>query len=312
MSDYPLQPTIVRSPEVGLDTADFRQMIYAHPASQIIRYFQTSLDPSYNIQGPTAGTLYSKWLRSEVDVSMYMALVQNATRARHFIPGIGDVGQGDLVITVLPDQIPLADHDIVIPCGRTVTGNTPSSTVFTNREVIRRGSTLLPQSGIVSSTTSVVTGVGTTFTSTLMPGDIMAVGSQQLRVVSIASDTTLTLESSPVPVFRGNVWAKAVDRLTYPPVAWIDTVAITGYSYVPGPSSDVWFSADQQYVQWFSASNSPAPGVQYSITYRYQPMYEVREDLGLRIRPSTTTDMPQGVVARLWKPETSATGQNIL
>lgn len=308
MSEYPLEPTIVRVPEYGLDTADFRASIYRHPASQRIRWFKTAVDPAYNIQGPTAGTLYSKWLRNEIDVGSYMALVMNANRARQFIPGIGQVEQSDLVLVVLPDQIPLADHDVVIPCGRGAGGNAPVSTVFTRREVIRRGSTLITQAGIVSSAGAVVTGAGTSFTTIYQAGDIMAVGSQQLRIVSVASNTSLTLEATPNPIFRGNAHAKAVDQTVYAPIAWLDTAQTSGTVYNPGPFSDVWYSADQQAIQWFSASNSPAPGVQYSITYRYMPMYEVREDLGLRIRPSTTMAMPQGVVARLWRPEGRTTG----
>jgi len=307
MADAIVQPGPILSLAQEFDPEAFRAMIYSHPNGERIRWWKAYLDPAgftpragMTQSGQLAG--HEKWLYEEqVNTLNYRALIQGSQTARKFLE-VGSVQAGDLVVTTMPDELPIEENDWITPWGRTDSLDAPDTRTIPMREIIVRGATEQKQTGTVSSSAAVVTGVGTSFLTTFRVGDVFGSGGQELRVSGVTDNTHLTLESSPSPAFNANAYSKFVDLLVYNPVAAIDNIRDAGATYRLG--THFVLSGDKQTIQWLSASVAPAPKTNYSVSYRYYPKYVVMGDAGLKRHVVDGVALPQRVIARLAPPDT--------
>ena len=219
----------------------------------------------------------------------------------------GDIRNGDVAITCMPDELPLGDHDLFIPIG--LYDNIypyPDCRVFPNLESFVRGGSKTQGPGTVSSSLSppsnVITGVGTSFLSTFVPGDLMLVGQNGFIINSLSSDTSLTVVEAPSCHFSANSYFLSREEVTYWPIAYIDQITdinMVTYDRV----TDFTVSSDMKHIQWINPNNCPANGINYSVRYYNYPLYMIREDLGVR-RPSVKgVPMPMTLIGSLIPPQ---------
>lgn len=305
-------------PTHDFDAEDFRELIYTHPFSKPIRWWKARLDPQFDPASgklPAGQVLYNR--QEQFGISEFRAIIVDPTVARRYIPSAyySKFESGDVLITTMtrtPDgqaELPLMEHDWVVPLAQPDPvgydgADSPTASIVPQREIVKRGATLVPQAGTVSTVGAAVTGVGTTFKAItgLVVGACIVVAGTGLRVAAIADDTHLTLESAPAAPWKANAWALGVDKLIYPPVARIEEVW-NGSTIVD--ASTYQLSDDDQTIEWLAVAGTPAPGTRYSVTYSYYPTYVVT-NIGLHLFEPTTANLrlPRTVAGRLWKPET--------
>ena len=292
--DTPVPQGPVLSLAVSFDPEHFRAAIYRDPEGQRLWHDRATLDPRYDkvAAQPAQGT--SKWVYTRQNTLGYLAQISPADTMRRYIDS-GQLETGDVVVTVMPDEINLGDHDLITPLGRTDAPGNPDAVTLEQKTVLIRGGTLVPQTGTVTNAGPTLTGTGTSFLTTLLPGDIVSCSGQGLRIVSVASDTILTLESAPTAVWNGNKFSKGVDLLERDPQG-VDDARDLGAVYRPGV--DFALSGDQRAVQWRSLA-SPTPGSRYSVVYRYYPKYTVLGDLGSRQHGAGGVPMPRTFHCRM-------------
>lgn len=300
-----VQPATIRSLPQEFDPEQFRAMLQSHPAAERLRWWRATLDPAYT--GPNTGGNQTKWLREEqTNAREFLALVQGAQVLHRYLPQ-GALQSGDLVVTTMPDELPLAEEDWIVPIGRLNFGvdtgitSLPDARTFVYRQLLTRGGVEIAGAGTITSSGNAVTGTGTAFTSLFQVGDILRAAGQSFRVTTVSSNTQLTMDGSPSPAWSGNAYVKAVERLLQTPAAWIEEIRDSTKTYVP--ETDYALASDEATVQWKSAANSPAPGTRYSIRYRHLPRYVVLGDMGLQRHVVRGVRMPQRVIARFWNPE---------
>lgn len=225
---------------------------------------------------------------------------------RRYLPQ-GTLQSGDLVITTMPDELPLSEEDWVLPNGRQIGASPPfmelpDARTFVYRQLLIRGASDVAGAGTISSSGAAVTGAGTAFASFVQIGDILRAAGQSFRVTAVASDTQITLDGSPSPAWSSISYTKAVEKLRHCPAVLIEEIRDAASIYKGG--TDYALASDEETVQWKSAVNSPAPGTRYSIRYRYLPRYVVLGDMGLQRHVVRGERLPQRVIARIWNQET--------
>ncbi len=298
--DIPVTPY-----EQLFDPELFRAMIYGQVGSQRLRWWRAVIDPTFDrpsgMQNAPAG--HEKWLREEQDIAQFCALIQGTQHAWRYLPQ-GEFETGDLLVTTMPDEIYLGDHDWVVALGKpqAAPGFPQTARLLQYKEPLIRGLRTVAQTGTVSSVGAALTGTGTAFLSTLQAGDVVKALAQSLRVVAVADDTHLTLEAAPSPAWTGNSFVKRVDTLLYWPVGVIEEIRDSTMRYTPGLHYQL--GADEKTVQWLSGTVSPAPDAPYSVVYRYFPLYEVQGQQGSDETPMGTAGLPITRTLRLVKPET--------
>lgn len=303
-------PFAISSMPQQFEPEQFRAMIYASYQGERVRWWQAMQDPSYSQESGVAQTALgkSKWIRNEKYVPMYRAIVQRVHLVRNYYAE-GALEDGDIVVTSMPDELPFADHDWILPMGRIDTGITsqPDARTIGQKEIIIRGNTQITQPGMVSTQqghvgVTTVSGTGTSFRSSFVVGDIIQAVNQSYRIVSITDDATLSIEAGPSPYWPGSSYSKMTDTTIFDIIGRIDVIqGADSTIYVQG--RDYNLASDQKTIQWLSSTNSPAAGAQYSIYYHYYPKCEVLRDLGTIRRTVAGTGLPQTVLAKFWRPE---------
>lgn len=302
----PLFHSSARSQRTQFDPEDFRAFILSHPSSQFIRWYRAFPDPTYDPTTTKAAFASgkSKWRRVEQTLQGdYRAIIRGGSAIRAYTQ-YAELPTGSVIITTMPDELPLGIADWVAPIGmgREFDPDSPDQRTYEYKETVTRGQDRETGAGTISSSGTAVTGTGTAFTSFLRVGDIVLAAGQGRRITAITDDTHLTVESSPSPVWNGNDYQRAFERLLYHPVVSLTTVEDAATAYTV--KTDVTVDTDERSVRWFSASDSPAFGTRYGVTYRYLLKYQVFDDLTTQRQRAHGVALPQSVVATIWKPET--------
>lgn len=278
-------------------------------------WYRAFPDLSYVAETGTADTQAGKgqWVRVK-QPGVYWCLMDTDERAvKRYLPS-GTYEIGTISVAFDPSVTPLSLYDWIVPLGqdgqfsRPQPGLAPRGRTRAYKERIVRGSGRTPGAGTVSTLGAVVTGAGTAFTTFLRAGDILAIGDFLARIVSVASDTALTLETATPMAFIGIGYAKGTDPLSYPPVAAVGDVRSAAREFVFGHD----FAVHSEFpdvlspdtVQWLSAAASPAAGEPYSIAYDYLPRYELT-DYGQNAPVVGGVPLLSSAAASLWKPQTA-------
>lgn len=305
-------PANAASPAFGYTPEGFRRLTRAHPNRQRISWFRAQLNPAYDksrarVDGPAG---QSQWLHIEqtgIDPAA-RALVQGARKQRRYYE-TGQIEDGDIVITTMPDEYPLADHDQIIPLGEGDNLRQPNARVFTKTDdILVRGGHRTAGSGRVGSAGVVVTGIGTVFAADLEPGDVLHARGGQWVVVAVAGNEELTLAEAPDPPLAGMAFQVGRDRLASPP-------AVTPSALLDEARNEYVWNRDYKLsrggdrIVWLPGRPAPAPGTRYSLRYTYLPKYQVMGDLGLQRGSVEGVFLPQMVIARLVTPALEARGQ---
>ena len=315
-----------RTPGQGYPGSDFSPSLTFVPALGLSRlatspnsiqfvWFRAYPDLSYVAASGSEDTPHGKgqWIRHRMP-GLYWGIFDNDERTVKRYLASGTFESGTVSLAFDPAASPLSLYDWFVPLGQDgqfyhpQPGLAPRQRTLAYKEVIVRGSGRVAGAGTLSTAGTAVTGQGTAFLSFLRPGDILAVAGFAARVVSVATDLTLTLDAAPPVNFTGIGYAKGTDPLSYPPVAAVDDVRSASRPFVFGydlaVASDFPNTLTGDTVQWLSASNSPAPGEAYSISYRYLPRYEIT-DYGSKAPVVNGQALLSVTVASLWKPQTS-------
>jgi hypothetical protein len=296
MSDVIVNRGRVLSQPLEFDPQDFRAICYTHPNSERVRWWKAypQLPLSRGV------TSQAKWSHVEQDVSAFRAIVQGERIARRYFPEAGQILSGDLFVTTMPDEIPLSDHDWIMPIGRFQQGDEtlPDARTFTWKERLTRGAVLVDKAGTVSSSGTNVTGSGTAFTADFTEGSVIQAGGQAFVVTAVTDDTHLAVESAPTPAWNGHDYSSGVETLLRTPAAEIVEIFDDQRAY--NVDVDVRLASDGQTIEWLSAVKSPPAGGEFTIVYNYYPKYVVMPDLGRRRHGVRGLPLPQSVVCRLW------------
>jgi hypothetical protein len=296
----PLIPNAQADLATEWNTSSFREMCHIHPSAEAVRWWRAVPNPGINpvTGGLPWGTSDQKWIRIEETLGApYRALIQGAQARAKYLPQ-GVLMDGDIIVTSMPDELPLSMHDWVCPIGKPNQSGTGPLTArtFVYKDLIVRGAATVPISGTVSSSGITVTGAGTAFTTELQVGDMLKSISQSRIVTAINSDTSLTVDAAPSPAWAASSAQRGIDRFIHWPAAMIEDVRTASTVY--GEISYA-ISSDGQELRWTDPVNAPAPGVTYSVTWRYFPIYQIIVDAAFMRRQVRGVGLPQRVVARL-------------
>jgi hypothetical protein len=294
---WPVEAGEIPALQVDYDPALFASMLRSNHQSECIRWWRAHLDPTYDRRAGVAADGGRKWLHVEQNTGDYVAGITGTETQTKFTPQ-GSWPAGSIMVTTMPDELPIGPEDWICPMGRSGSGagETLDARAVLHKDLMIRGGTDVPMVGTISASGSSVTGSATTFTTALQVGDIVKAAGTSLRVSAIGDNTHLTLESA-APAWSGIEWARCDDVAARAPMALIEYIADAAGAYTVGVN--VATSADGMRVQWLSATASPAPGVRYSIIYRYFPRYVVLPDGVAQRRVVNGRAMPQRVIARL-------------
>jgi hypothetical protein len=304
MSDVNIRPLIPKGPVFGLEQSfesdQFRSFVYTHPNSENINWWQAVRDPAWNPKTQTA-TGNAGWLRTYQSLpSPYRAVIQGARMARKYFPQ-GEVQTSDLTVTTMPDELPIGDHDWIIPMGKDGPQN---ARTWRYSENLIRGETLVNLAGTVTSASlNQITGVGTTFTTDFHAGDILISGQQSFIVQSVITDTLLTLDRTSDPPLNKNAYQKGIETVLFWPAANIIQLITTQKAYTEFVDFELAppnYTTNTQQIQWLNG-NAPVAGTIYSILYTYYQRYECVGDMGIHRQGVGGQVLLQTVVCRLWK-----------
>jgi len=286
-----------------------RKAIYSNANAEYVRWWRrtpaASFDPQAAQSNPTDVTTGGTGFQAvEQSVSSCMMVISEPSVRRRFSPA-GQYLAGDLICMGMSDDFPgIGYHDWIVPVGVlpwTPGVNIPDTRVYREARTVIRGGTLVAQAGTVTAAGTAVTGIGTAFLSAFQVGDIIVPAGQPAangkRITAVASDTSLTIESSTTTPWRGIPCLKGTDQVPYHPVAYLDDVRDESTVY-----RQYGVSQDGSGIQWTSATASPVPGARYSVAYRYWPKYEIFPSMG------SSSHVVKGIsvfkhVLRLYVPE---------
>jgi len=278
----------------------FRAAVYGNPLREQVRWWQAELDPAYDdTSAVTSAALPSKYLRVERVVSAYRVVVRNSKVALKFFP-FGAIKDSDILLTAMPDEIPLGDHDLISPTGRgdeatcPVTSATALSRTIEYKEVLKRGEFEISQAGTLSGTGNTVTLSGGVFTSIVQVGDIIKSANNKMVVSAIVSSTQLTIVTALITPFTGNKWSLCAEKVKFSPVSALRLVRDASQVYTPTTHCTV---SSAGIVRWSSTTIAPPFGTRYSVSYSVLPIYIVQYDLGVQ---RLSSGRPISVVARLY------------
>ncbi len=298
----PFQPSFKPTCNPGLsqlvNTEAFRRQIYTDQNSQRLRWFEAFSDPTFNQDTGEADTKSGHAAMSyceREDTRHFRALVVPANRGneRHFPQG--SLTTGSILVHSMPDELPLSQHDIIVPIGQSDTNGIPNGAWDIGKETIIRGSgPRLLGAGLVSVAGASVTGTGTVFTQFVRPGDILFVLDEPVLVASVTSDTALVLAAAPEQSANLCQFSKATDALRNPIAFAVDQVRL-GAGIVAQGNYEL--SPSGESLIWKSAASAPPYLGKYAVRYRYFPRYIIRDDLGVRPPPVNGQFLPQTMVA---------------
>lgn len=292
-------------PRVNTSPEQQKAEISASPNSVDVQWTRAVPDTGYNARAGRIDARNAQGIfRYEVQPGIYSCIVQTLSGIlRRFFPQ-GDWESGTATITVDPASFPLdfSDRFTLQPPGAGETTPYPRGLVYTQKEVVIRGSFASPKAGSVSTSGTAVTGSGTAFTTDFRAGDIIIISGTGLLISSVQSDTTLTVSASPSFAFASATYAKGLDRPLYAPLASLVMVRASDSTTVYTPGEDVSVSPDRTNVQWLSPSRCPQPGQPYALIYTYYPTYQVL-DMGSKDASSGGQAILTTYAARLLKPE---------
>lgn len=291
----------------------YRRYLYAHPGSQHLRWWKAIPSSDYDphrgqraSSDPTANIAAYNYV--EQTIPQRMALAYDVD-LRTIYSSQGKLVDGDQYLVSMQDELPVGPYDLVALLGKFP----GESRTYIHKVTLIRANVLIPQTGTISSSGTTVTGTGTSFQSTLQVGDLIVPSSypvaSALKVIAIASNTSLTLSGTPTPAWTGMNWSKGVDVLPRGLLASFDTVQTDSTVYPTSAyKAGTVTIGSQSYdtVQWTDPTNSPGPGARYGVIYRYFPKWMVLPDIGMPGPIVNTRPMPQRVVMRLYQPETLA------
>lgn len=286
------------------DQDHFRNMIYSHYNSERVRWWQAMPDVSYSsATGNSSSPSGKKWNRVEVtNISQYRCIIYHS-RQMQMTGRYGRIPSNEITVTFMADEFQFSYDDFIMPIGVTDYNLTspPDYPTITLKESVLRGWKQTAGVGSITSNGNVVTGMGTTFTTSFVPGMIISAANQQYRILSISSDTSLTTESAPSPAWINNSYNICTEPLQYSPIANVQAVAdsVNIYNY----GADYIISSDQTQILWNNPLHSPAPGMNYSIIYDISPIYVVIDDLGTKMHNVNGEKLISSVRCKLWIPE---------
>ena len=297
MSDLFAPDVPVASYETSLEPEEWRSFVYGHENSQRIRWWQAVIDPTYQrVTGrANPGTGATRWLHEEQDVSRFRAVVSDSRNMKRYMPqGVFEIG--DLSLVCMPDEIPVGDHDWVMPMGR----QAGEAWLLQCKEPLVRGSHQDKLAGVVSSSGTTVTGSGTHFLTDFSGVELIEVNKQAVRVVSVASDTVLTVDQAPSPAWAQNSYVRRRELLSYYPAHSVTDLRDATRRYVHGKD---FVLLDGRNIRWLTV-NSPANGATMSTVYSYYPRYIVVPSMTLGSHGVGHRPQPILVTLRLAKPDT--------
>jgi hypothetical protein len=296
--DYPITPFLE-----DMEPEEFRATIYGCANSQQIRWWRALISPAYNPRSGSADEK-GKWLHEEQVVNRFRAAVSDGRTMKRYLPQ-GEIQSGDMTIVVMPDEIDLGDHDWVVCLGRSaaapVPGVPPNAPLYGQKEALVRGANVCDLIGNVSSAGAVVTGIGTRFLTDFTEGSLIRAAGRAYRILTIASDSQMTVESPPSPAWYENDFASATESLLWWPVFDIRDLRDAQRTYVPGV--DFTLGRDERTIVWRSGLSAPAPGATISAIYRYFPRYQVMGDQGLVNHAVRGVRLPSTFTMRLVRPD---------
>ncbi len=293
----PLLPPTWESLNGEFNPEAFRAMMASHVARQRIRWFRSWPDPGLDFTTGAFPAGESGLERDEVTgATVFWAMVATADRFAKQIGAVGQIPVGQMQIITMSDELPLAEGDIVVLLGKTISQGIPDAPWRTGKRTLVRGATREVRQGLISGTGVAVTGVGTAFTLDLRVGSIIEVLGIRAVVASIASNTALTLTAAttlPQTVTSAE-WARCEDVLPFWPVLRIVGMR-TAVGTVPPDAYQVSAAGDR--IEWLTLADMPAPGAKFSMIWDYMPRYVVRELRGYsRATPVQGVGMPQMVM----------------
>lgn len=335
-------------PSLSLSSGVFRSALAMHPEAQRVRWLRAAkapgMDKHRSLAAPPPAVAAAAggrstglvWVREEQDTGGALALVRSERTVKRLFPQMLEIRTGDVSITVMPDEMPLGERDVIVPMGRADDADgLPLAARVTEKEVLTRGAGPAPSpapagtpgvgSIVIPAGGVSVSGVGTAFLSFFAPGDVLVTLGQALRVASVQSDTFLTLHDAVAERMTVSQarYERADERLRFwPGLRLVQVRDAERRVYVPGVDVDLVSSVTDEdealvppliagagalgraeRLRWTSAANSPAPGVGVSVIYERLPCYIVRSDLGISRRQEANGALPLSVVGRLWTPE---------
>lgn len=308
------------TPSLTFVTSLQTSRLYTSPDAVQFAWYRAFPNPSYNKASGVSeeGHGEGEYTR-EYQPGVYWCLLSDAPGVlKRYMPN-GEWETGTVAIGFDPAVSALSEYDWIVPMSQD--GLFPSSTApatstpllpadpvaartFVQKETLVRGARREEGAGTISTSGSAVTGIGTAFLSFLTEGDVLVVGKFAARVVSLASDTHLTLDAAPPAAFIGRGYQRGRECPTYPPVARVESIRGRRV-YEPGTDfiavSPFPLALTGDYIQWL-ATDSPAPGERYGITYDYIARYEMT-DMGDHPPVVQGKSLLITTVANLWKPQ---------
>lgn len=289
--------------EMQMEPEEWRAMIRTHPLSQRVRWWRASVDVSFNprtgMQAATANK--TKWIHEEQDTRDFRGVVQDGRVSKRYLQQ-GEHISGDMTFMSMPDELPVGDHDWIVPIGRALDMNRNQDIrLLQYKEAVMRGSVAADGAGTVSAAGTAISGDGTVFLSLFSVGDMIRVLGAVARVAAVIDDTNLTVDQDPDTAWSGNTFEKLTETVSMWPAFELEAVRDSARSYLVGV--DVILAEDGRTLRWRGV-NSPAFDAPISLVYKYFPRYQVLADLGMHNAPVHGVPLPQIVQMRLVKQDT--------
>lgn len=281
--------------EQAIEHAEYRAFIYGHPNTQYVRWWRAIINPAISRLTGRGASPFSKWIWEEQDVSNYRAVISDVRQMKRYLPH-GDFETGDMSMMSMSNEIPVGDHDWVVPMGI----EPRDARTMQYKEPLPRGGFAESPDGTVVSSGTTVTGAGTTFTA-FHAGDILDCAGSQVRIDHIVSDTSLVVDVAPSPSWNGNTFTRRREAVSHYPLKSVEEIRDAEHIY--HSESDFTIASDR-FIVWNTAAGSPPPGSGLSIVYQYFPRFMCIPDMHITSHPVQGVASPQVVTLRLVKPET--------
>lgn len=224
----------------------------------------------------------------------YQAVMAGARVVRQIFPQ-GTWEGSEILLTYDYQSFPLSIYDQIILGSGATDGRS-----FTRKETVTRGYTTAELTGTFATNGTAVTGTGTNFTTSVVPGQILTLNGESQIVTAVASDTALTVAAAYSQSYSNMDGQIGSEMLQYWPALTLISVVTTTQSYVVG--TDVGLSADGTTLVWLKPSTAPAPATRLALIYDYMPRYQVTE-FGIKGQVVNGVRTMDVVALSLWKPQ---------
>jgi len=248
---------------LSVDPEHFRGMIYASPDSEHIIWQKAFLDPVFSSSSTDADAGKVKYIYETQDTKDRRVVIAGEKMSRKY--EYAQMEMGDIVITSMQDELPLSDHDLIIPVGREAVNVNfqEDARTFSYKQLLTRGRESHAMSGTVSSSAAAVAGSGTRFLTQIHVGDFLEANKKSIRVVSVETDNILHLESIPVPAWNSNVPTRRYERLTKNTAQRLRDARDSSRGYnIPFEAR---IGSDMNSILWTGGVTSPDFGVTYYV-----------------------------------------------